>query len=77
MAAESVTVPSFDVLELGDIVAERSCALTRDSGGGDAGATGGVNADVFIMRVNGTHEGPVTQTALYDSYPDWGATPSG
>jgi TolB protein len=33
-------------------------------------------ADVFIMRVDGTDERPVTQTELYDSYPDWGPTPA-
>jgi TolB protein len=37
--------------------------------------TGGVNADVFIMRANATHEQAVTHTQLYDSYPDWGPTP--
>jgi TolB protein len=38
-------------------------------------ATGGTEAnaaDVFTMRVDGTHERPVTRTALYDSNPDWG-----
>jgi TolB protein len=35
-------------------------------------ATGGRNADVFVMRTNGTGERAVTRTALYDSYPDWG-----
>ncbi len=44
MAAESVTVPSFDVLELGDIVAERSFELTRDSLVRYAGASGDFNA---------------------------------
>ena len=42
-------------------------------------ATGGPradSADVFIMRVDGTDERPVTQTELYDSYPDWGPTPA-
>jgi Tol biopolymer transport system component len=34
--------------------------------------TGGTNADIFTMRVDGTHEQAVTQTVLYDSYPDWG-----
>lgn len=34
--------------------------------------TGGTNADIFIMRTDGTHEHAVTQTVLYDSYPDWG-----
>lgn len=34
--------------------------------------TGGTNADVFVMRVDGTHERAVTRTVLYDSYPDWG-----
>jgi TolB protein len=37
--------------------------------------TGGTNADIFVMRVDGTHEHPVTQTVLYDSYPDWGPAP--
>jgi Tol biopolymer transport system component len=43
-------------------------------------ATGGTEAnaaDVFIMRVDGSHERPVTRTDLYDSYPDWGPTPCG
>lgn len=35
-------------------------------------ATGGTNADVFVMRVDGTHIRHVTRTVLYDSYPDWG-----
>jgi TolB protein len=38
-------------------------------------ATGGAEAntaDVFVMRTNGTDIRPVTQTLLYDSYPDWG-----
>jgi TolB protein len=35
-------------------------------------ATGGENADVFIMRADGTGIRPLTQTVLYDSYPDWG-----
>jgi TolB protein len=35
-------------------------------------ATGGTNADIFIIHVDGTHERPVTQTVLYDSFPDWG-----
>jgi TolB protein len=34
--------------------------------------TGGTNADVLIMRVDGTHIRHVTRTVLYDSYPDWG-----
>jgi TolB protein len=38
--------------------------------------TGGTNADIFIMRVDGTHERAVTRTVLYDSYPDWGPAPS-
>jgi Tol biopolymer transport system component len=38
--------------------------------------TGGINADIFTIRVNGTHERAVTQTVLYDSYPDWGPAPS-
>ncbi len=35
-------------------------------------ATGGTNADIFIIRVDGTRERPLTQTLLYDSFPDWG-----
>lgn len=38
-------------------------------------ATGGPDldaADVFVMRPDGTDERPLTQTLLYDSYPDWG-----
>ena len=35
-------------------------------------ATGGVNADIFIMRADGSGIRPLTQTVLYDSYPDWG-----
>jgi TolB protein len=35
-------------------------------------ATGGTNADIFIIKVDGTNERPLTQTVLYDSYPDWG-----
>jgi len=38
--------------------------------------TGGTNADVFVMRVDGTHEQAVTRTVLWDSYPDWGPAPS-
>ena len=38
-------------------------------------ATGGTNADIFIINLDGTHERPVTQTDLYDSYPDWGPKP--
>lgn len=34
-------------------------------------ATSGA-ADVFVMRVDGTHIRHVTRTVLYDSYPDWG-----
>jgi Tol biopolymer transport system component len=37
--------------------------------------TGGVNADVFTMRVDGTGERAVTRTELYDSNPDWGPAP--
>jgi Tol biopolymer transport system component len=40
-------------------------------------STGGPDlntADVVIMRANGTGERLVTQTELYDSYPDWGPT---
>ena len=35
-------------------------------------ATGGRNADIFIIKVDGSHERPLTQTQLYDSFPDWG-----
>jgi TolB protein len=35
-------------------------------------ATGGVNADIFLMRADGSGIHPLTQTVLYDSYPDWG-----
>jgi Tol biopolymer transport system component len=34
--------------------------------------TGGTNADVLVMRSDGTHIHHVTHTVLYDSYPDWG-----
>jgi TolB protein len=34
--------------------------------------TGGVNADVMIMNVDGTGIHRLTHTVLYDSYPDWG-----
>lgn len=34
--------------------------------------TGGTNADVLVMRRDGTHVRHVTRTVLYDSYPDWG-----
>jgi Tol biopolymer transport system component len=37
--------------------------------------TGGTAADVFVMRVDGTHMRQVTRTVLYDSYPDWGPDP--
>jgi acyl dehydratase len=43
MAAASVTVPSFDSLEVGEIVAERSYELTRDSLVRYAGASGDFN----------------------------------
>ena len=37
-------------------------------------ATNGVdgNADVFVMRADGTDNQPVTRTKLWDSAPDWG-----
>ena len=37
-------------------------------------ASGGVNgnADVFVMRADGTGNRPVTQSELWDSAPDWG-----
>lgn len=38
-------------------------------------ATGGVNADVFIIRANGRDQRAVTHSTLYDSYPDWGPQP--
>lgn len=34
--------------------------------------TGGMNADVLVMRANGTHVRNITRSVLYDSYPDWG-----
>ena len=37
--------------------------------------TGGTNADIFTIRIDGTHEQAVTRTVLYDSYPDWGPAP--
>lgn len=37
--------------------------------------TGGVNADVLVMRADGTHIRNITRTELYDSYPDWGPDP--
>jgi TolB protein len=33
------------------------------------------NADIFIMRSDGTGLRPVTQTKLWDSAPDWGSRP--
>jgi acyl dehydratase len=44
MTAASVTVPSFDALEVGAIVAERSFDLSRDSLVRYAGASGDFNA---------------------------------
>ena len=41
-------------------------------------ATGGVEADaadLFVMRIDGSHVRPVTRTGRYDSYPDWGPRP--
>ena len=38
-------------------------------------ATGGTNADVFVADTRARHIRPVTRTALYDSYPDWGSRP--
>jgi hypothetical protein len=35
--------------------------------------TAGTGADVFVMRVAGTHMRHVTRTVLYDSYADWGS----
>ena len=40
-------------------------------------ATGGTNADVFVMHADGSNIRPVTATVLYDSYPDWGPAPRG
>jgi TolB protein len=37
--------------------------------------TGGTNADVLVMRVDGTHIRNITHSVLYDSYPDWGPRP--
>jgi Tol biopolymer transport system component len=37
--------------------------------------TGGVNADVMVMKADGTHIRNLTRTQLYDSYPDWGPDP--
>jgi TolB protein len=34
------------------------------------------NADIFVMRANGADLHPVTRTALWDSAPDWGPTPT-
>jgi TolB protein len=41
-------------------------------------ATNGVgsNADVFVMRADGTDNQPVTRSRLWDSAPDWGPTGS-
>jgi TolB protein len=37
------------------------------------GATGvGGNADVYVMRADGTAKRPLTRTKLWDSAPDWG-----
>jgi Tol biopolymer transport system component len=40
--------------------------------------TGGTNADVLVMRADGTNIRNITRSVLYDSYPDWGpkASPS-
>jgi len=40
------------------------------SGGTEPGA-----ADVFVMRVDGSHVRNLTRTGRYDSYPDWGPRP--
>ena len=32
----------------------------------------GGNADLFIMRADGTDNRPLTRTKLWDSAPDWG-----
>ena len=34
--------------------------------------TGGTNADILVLRANGTYVRHLTRTVLYDSYPDWG-----
>ncbi len=40
------------------------------------GKTGlGTNADVFVMRANGTGTRPVTRTRRWESAPDWGPAP--
>jgi TolB protein len=45
-----------------------------------AGRTGGVgedgNADVFVMRLDGSHRRNITRTDLWDSAPDWGPRPT-
>jgi Tol biopolymer transport system component len=33
------------------------------------------NADLFVMRPNGSGQHPITRTKLWDSAPDWGPTP--
>jgi Tol biopolymer transport system component len=38
-------------------------------------ATGGVNADIFVLDRNGNEVSQLTRTDLYDSYPDWGPVP--
>jgi Tol biopolymer transport system component len=37
--------------------------------------TGGTNADILVMWVDGTHIRNITHSVLYDSYPDWGPRP--
>jgi Tol biopolymer transport system component len=42
-----------------------------------AGRTGGFgkdgNADVFVMRLDGSHRRNITRSDTWDSAPDWGA----
>jgi hypothetical protein len=45
-------------------VAEEHVVVLRSGRGGEA--------DVFVMRANGTGIRPVTRTAVWDSAPDWG-----
>jgi hypothetical protein len=35
----------------------------------------GGNADLYVMRADGTDARPLTSTKLWDSAPDWGPMP--